>query len=265
MVKREVGSSPRTALDLRSIRLFSELEDRELDEAFACLTPRRFKAGETIILSKQYPDAIGIVWSGVGQMYFSRPPLRSVVLARLTPGRVFGVARRLLKSTELGEAHRVRAQTDMVVLDLKETALNQLIDTMPTFAKAVLRETALLSADLGSRLVEMSALSTQQRLRAELLRLARDAKWEDGVAVIDPVPTQQEIADQIGCAREVVTRGFKRLAEEGVIKTGRGILQITNAAELLARDKRATGRVMFRLEDVVRKSLIGIILVLAVL
>ena len=47
--------------------------------------------------------------------------------------------------------------------------------------------------------------------------------------------TQEEIAEAIGAARETVNRHLQRLQDDGVVKVGRGVVTVVDAARLRTR------------------------------
>ena len=71
---------------------------------------------------------------------------------------------------------------------------------------------------LTKRVYEFSTLAVQNRIHAELLRLARDHAVADGTARLDPAPTHADIASRISTHREAVTRELSRLAKLGLVE-----------------------------------------------
>ncbi len=71
---------------------------------------------------------------------------------------------------------------------------------------------------MSDRLVEHTELTSSQRLRRELTRLARDARVGGDSALIPDMPTQAELATRILARREAVTREFARLQREGIVE-----------------------------------------------
>lgn len=78
---------------------------------------------------------------------------------------------------------------------------------------------------MSDKLVEYTELTSAQRVRRELTRLARDARVAADSAVITDLPTQTELATRILARREAVTREFARLQRDGFIeRRGKGLL-----------------------------------------
>src|SRR6267378_4341332 len=72
---------------------------------------------------------------------------------------------------------------------------------------------------------DLSTLGVQNRIHAELLRLARQAGVIGNAARIDPAPKHADIASQVSTYREQVTRELSILMKTGLVgKDGRALL-----------------------------------------
>lgn len=80
----------------------------------------------------------------------------------------------------------------------------------------------------SSRFTSVATLSAEQRLITELLRLAEKGQTGPDTAVIDPVPSQQELGTLIFAQREAVGRDMAKLTQLGLIKRRGRILQINS-------------------------------------
>ena len=85
---------------------------------------------------------------------------------------------------------------------------------------------------LTARVTELSTQAVPHRVQGELLRLARHAGGQGNVALIDPVPTHAEIADQVSTTREQVTRELSALAKRGLLQKKGNSLVVTDLHEL---------------------------------
>jgi CRP/FNR family transcriptional regulator, cyclic AMP receptor protein len=92
------------------------------------------------------------------------------------------------------------------------------------FNQTLVRELSDQMADLDRRLYESSVMPMKVRLHAELLRISR--RRRDGVLIISPPPTHQDLACRIGSQREAVSKELKRLERDGVIMRGRAAIQL---------------------------------------
>src|SRR5947209_13788459 len=93
---------------------------------------------------------------------------------------------------------------------------------------------------LSERVLEFSTLVVQNRIHAELLRLAADARQENGQALLSPAPSLSDIANRISTHREAVSRELSRLASIGLLRREGGDLRVPDVARLekLVREAR---------------------------
>lgn len=96
--------------------------------------------------------------------------------------------------------------------------------------------TAIFKA-LGDRLVhtmelveEVTTLRLDVRLAASLL--AHESEPGNGKAGQPIAITHQELADELGTVREMVSRVLDDFAQQGLVQLGRGRIQVTDAARL---------------------------------
>jgi predicted transcriptional regulator len=94
---------------------------------------------------------------------------------------------------------------------------------------------------LSERVLEFSTLAVRNRIHAELLRLAADARREDGQALLSPAPSLSEIADRISTHREAVSRELSRLGSIGLLRREGGDLLVPDMARLEKLVREAKG------------------------
>ena len=87
------------------------------------------------------------------------------------------------------------------------------------------------SAFVGS-VVEFSTLGVNNRIHAELLRLAREHTQDDNQAEISPVPKHLEMANRVSTHREAVTRELNNLEQNGLIERSKGVLRVKDVSQL---------------------------------
>ena len=85
---------------------------------------------------------------------------------------------------------------------------------------------------LCNRVYEFGALDVKDRVRSELLRLARNSGVTDNQAEIHDMPTHQEIANRVRTHREAVTREIGELDRLEVIKSDRRHVIVKNVSAL---------------------------------
>ena len=101
----------------------------------------------------------------------------------------------------------------------------------PRVAVATLKHVAAEVRRLSERVVEFSTLVVQNRIQAELQRLAADAAKDAG-ALLSPAPSLADIAERISTHREAVSRELSRLGSIGLIRREGTNLRIVDVARL---------------------------------
>jgi len=125
----------------------------------------------------------------------------------MSAGEVFG---------EMAGLDEMPRSADVIALDavliacMPAAAFHRLLNDEPQLATRMLRRLASMVRKLTQRVIDLSTLGVQNRIHAELLRLAREAGIDDNKARIDPAPKHADIASQVSTNREQVTRELSR-------------------------------------------------------
>jgi len=114
-----------------------------------------------------------------------------------------------------------------------ESPVRALIVTKPVFDRAL--ETApafrrFVFASLGGRIAEVIARMEEVAFRPVGRRLAAYLLAHGGGGPLQS--THQEIATEVGTAREVISRHLKRLEAAGLVRLGRSSIEVTDARGL---------------------------------
>ena len=94
----------------------------------------------------------------------------------------------------------------------------ELVTGHPELALAVMRRLSGIARRATDRIMELSTLGANNRVHAELLRLAKRGRMEGGAAVIAPIPVHADIASRVSTARETVARVLSDLARDGLVE-----------------------------------------------
>lgn len=110
----------------------------------------------------------------------------------------------------------------------------------PRLALAVLKRLAAVVRRSTERIMELSTLGANNRVHAELLRLARaHAAAGSSEALIAPAPNDSDMASRVSTTRETVNRVLNDLARQNIV--------LRSGRDLLVRD---LGRLEEMVEDV---------------
>ncbi len=88
---------------------------------------------------------------------------------------------------------------------------------------------------LSNRVTSVTTLSAEQRLISEFLRLAEGNRTGADTALIEPVPTQQELATLLFSQREAIGRDMSKLKDAGLIERRGRTLMLKSLSRLRAR------------------------------
>ena len=113
------------------------------------------------------------------------------------------------------------------------------IEKHPEVAAGVMVRLADLVRFLSDRVYQFGALDVKDRVRAEVLRLARDSSRDGKSATIEKMPTHVDIASRINTHREAVTRELNELTRLGLIRKERRVVTVPDLqapAELLPEE-----------------------------
>ena len=191
----------------------------------------RFDKDAQIIRHLDESQEVFLVGEGKVRATIFSPSGREISYQDLGQGAMFGE----LSAIDGGPltSHVITLQSS-VIGTLSVADFWHAVTTHAVVAEAVLKRLAGLVRFLCNRVYEYGAFDVKDRVRVEVLRLARQSPQGDNRAVIARMPTHSEIANRISTHREAVTRELNELAKSGLIeKSGRAIT-IPDVARLAA-------------------------------
>ena len=112
----------------------------------------------------------------------------------------------------------VIARSPTLLVSLSASSFLSVLQQYPSVSNYVLNRLAKLIRLLSDRVVEMSTLGVNNRIHAELLRLARTVDPGGASVVIEKMPTRDEFAARISTHREAVSREIGALVKPGLVK-----------------------------------------------
>jgi CRP/FNR family transcriptional regulator len=200
---------------LRRTALFGELADAELRALAERAVEHRLARGEILFLAGEEARGLYVVASGAVRAFRESPDGREQVIhverAGATIAEVPVFDDRPYPST-------VAAEEDAVVLFLDKKDVRRLCLERPQIALAALKLLAGRLRRCSDLVEELSLREVGQRLARLLLKDARARGSRSGAGIaVDLKLTNQQIAARIGTVREVVSRAFARLQQDGLI------------------------------------------------
>jgi CRP/FNR family transcriptional regulator len=159
--------------------------------------------------------------AGKSRVYKMSTGGREILLYRVGAGETCVITTTCLLGSSDYPASTIVEEPIRDVL-IPAAAFNQLMIDSAVFRKFVMTNYGALISDLIVLIDEVAFCNLEARLAKVLL----DAKSTQITR------THQQIADELGTAREVVSRQLKRLELKGSVSLGRGQIEITNRSSL---------------------------------
>lgn len=220
---------PRSSLALRQIALLAGLSDQRLDQlAQQCLW-HSVAAGKPLLLRAEQQGEVFLLVSGRVRVTTYSANGRQVTFRDSEAGEHFGDIAAIDGGPRSAD---VVTLEPCVVASLDRAAFLALLRDEPLVAERVMQRLAALVRQLSERVIDLSTLGVQNRLHAELLRLARGAGFDGNQARLEPAPRHAALASQISTNREQVTRELNALVRSGVLRKDGRALVLEDAGRL---------------------------------
>ena len=216
---------------LRRCSLFRLVDATSLSKLTDNLRVRRYRRNQVIFHEGDPGDSLFVIRSGVVKIVLASPEdEEEAIIATLSRGDFFG---------ELalfdGRPHSASAvalePTEALVLH--RTAFLELIDTQPSFRRALFEALAAELRRLTRHVEELHFLDLPGRLASRLVRLAADAAPGQHTDIrLDWPYTQSELAAMIGGTRQSVNRLLADMASRNLLHLERDTILIPDLDRL---------------------------------
>jgi CRP/FNR family transcriptional regulator, cyclic AMP receptor protein len=222
---------------LKRMPIFARLSDDALERVARSCAWGQHESGEQILSFQDSSTNILFLLSGKARVVIYSSEGKAVVFRDLTAATMFG---EIAAIDGQPRSASVEALEPCTVASLSADQFERLILEEPSVALATLQHLAANVRRLSERVFEFSTLLVQNRVHAELLRLAGEVSAKDEV-VLSPAPSLSDIADRISTHREAVSRELSRLSATGLLRREGGDLTITSVAKLAKLVHEAKG------------------------
>lgn len=216
-------------LGLQRVGFLAGMSDAYLETLAGQCTWRRFKAGQQVISKDSNDRDVYIVIAGSVRVTAFSASGRQVTYNDIGAGNWFGDFAAI---DGLSRSADVVAHEDTLTASIPPAVFRRVLAEHAPACEAVMLRLVRSVRDLTERLFDLSTLGLQNRVHAEILRLARAAGVERNRAVIAPSPKHVDIANRISANREQVTRELSALRRRGLIESTRDALLVPDVARL---------------------------------
>jgi CRP/FNR family cyclic AMP-dependent transcriptional regulator len=199
---------------LRKIPLLADLTPEEIAQIKPELRFRHYNKREVVLHKGGSGDGLLFLLSGQLQVVDITEDGRAIGLRMLAPGDFFGEIALINNSTRSAS---VVATSDVLVAFLPAATALHLFSHSPSVAKQMLKHLAQkIQRDSEFRAV-LSINNTARRIYTYLALLQKQPDG-GGQAVVENLPTHQDIANMINTSRETVTRALLTLVQQGIVQ-----------------------------------------------
>lgn len=222
--------SDRTGKSLAGIELFRELDAEQRTRIEQRCRWRLFEPQQTLIeRDSQTHEVHFVIWGQVRALDHAASG-RMIAFDDVGAGGVVG---------ELSAIDGEQRSATVIAVNRTYTAaldarsFQEVLRDYPATGMAMMRRLTRMVRQSSARIMDLSALGANNRVHAELLRLARGAKSPDGVcARISPVPIHADIASRVSTTRETVARVLGELSKDGLLRKERNALVVPDVEAL---------------------------------
>lgn len=180
-------------------------------------------AGKVIFSPGNAPDNLLFLIEGVVRVSQTSESGREIVLYRVEAGQSCVLTTACILAQEVYAAEGI-AESDVVAVALPRSAFDDLIETAPAFRRFVLAAYSRRIVDLMRVIDDVAFGRIDVRLADRLVKLA------DGKDVLRV--THQQLATELGTAREVISRQLTDFQKRGWISQSRGQVELLAPAKL---------------------------------
>jgi len=219
-----------TAANLDGVLLLKGLTQKERDELARQCRFRRYAEGEHIIDGQGSGRDVYFVVAGTVRVVNYSPSGREVAFDDIPAGHIFGELAALDGGPRsafvqaLSHGATAAAMPPDIFLDLLARYPKVGLDIMRRLARVVRFST--------ERIMDLSTVGANNRVHAELLRLAQAAGKTGNSSVISPIPHHADIASRVSTTRETVARVFSELTRAGMLERSKSALIVRDVDRL---------------------------------
>ena len=199
-------------------------EQEIVDRLLAQLHVVKLEKGRFVFHAGDTCDAFLILLSGSVRVQLTAASGREVTLYRIGPGGSCILTTSCLLSSDHYPAEAI-AETELEAAAIPVAAFQEALERSAWFRRFVFDGFSMRLTSVIQKFEQLAFTSIDARLAAVLL--AHEHAAAETI-------THQEIAVELGTAREVVSRHLKRFEQEGWIRLGRGKVQILDRARIVA-------------------------------
>lgn len=217
---------------LSKVPFFSGVDRGVIGEINRLFIERGYSPGETICFAGDPAERLYVVADGNVKLMQHTFSGQDVMLDVLKPGEFFG-SLAILGDDEYSET--AVAQTACCVISIGADEFRMILQDSPQVALKVIDIIAGRLKSAHEMIRQLSSHSVEQRIAHVLLKLADKLGQEKEVGLLIQLPlSRSDLAELVGTTTESASRVMSQFQKDGLIRSGRRWVAITDREGLMA-------------------------------
>ena len=218
---------PRSAKSqMRSHRIFRDLDELALHQLAGFTKSRAFKRGDTIFAKGDAGNRLYFVASGTVKIGVSSADGRGAVFNLIDAGEIFGEIA-LLDGLERTADATANSDCELLVVERKDFI--PFLKSQPALAASLIEMLCARIRWISDHVEQVIFPELSGRLAKALLRMMDK---QGATAVPKIVITQQDLSDMVGMSRESINKQLQEWVEQKLVRLQRGEINLINVKAL---------------------------------
>lgn len=218
---------------LSKVAFFRELQQEQLDKINEHFRAAHIQKGEPVYHQGEEAKQLFVVVHGAVKLIHHTAEGKDILMDLLKPGEYFGG---LPVLGDENYAETAYAQMTSCVLSIGAVDFEQVLHTNPSVAVNLIEITTRRLKQARHRIHQFTTWPVEKRITSVLLmmgeKFGEDRK--DGILIQVPF-SRKDLADMTGTSSETASRIMRTFQDEGLIRSGRGWVAISDAEKLKQR------------------------------
>tara|TARA_Y100000815_G_scaffold265381_1_gene282199 strand:- start:6679 stop:7377 length:699 start_codon:yes stop_codon:yes gene_type:complete len=219
---------------------FAEMSGEDADSVLAPARSSRFRKNTVVFSQDEEALHFFLLLSGHIRVERTMPEGEQVIVRYINEGELFGIA--VAMGLSRYPANAVAA-VDCIVLTWPNRIWHDLQLRVPSFGANVYQTIGTRLQEAQSRVMEFSTRQVEQRIAGAVMRLVQQSgrKSEDGIEIDFPI-SRKDIAEMTGTTLHTVSRLMSAWEEEGIVRSGRQKVAVTDPHTLMLIAENRLGK-----------------------
>ncbi|MFD0915417.1 Crp/Fnr family transcriptional regulator [Pseudahrensia aquimaris] len=216
---------------IQNLPPFAGITDADLKLLLEPAKSIRVKKGDHVFEQGEEAGSFFLLLDGAVRVVKITPIGEQIIARFIAPGELLGIALALGFSQYPANAV---AAADCVILEWPNSIWAETIAKFPTFSTNTYKIVGARLQETQERIVEMATERVEQRVANALVKLSKQIgrKTDDGLLIDFPI-SRQDISEMTGTTLHTVSRLLSRWEQDGIVKSGRQKITVSNGDTLL--------------------------------